>query len=464
MANNCDQSLPVVLLYQQATMAGQEMGHLYLQPTNGQKIDACLVLEENSRPGQPVFTNLGNIRFTMETAATASDNAADDVVYDSRNISDSDGIAAVHTADDGRQQNQQQPDQHARRNRRQHTRRHSVANRDTQDDGLTAPGGFSTYYPPRSSNSIWVTKPARHNVIPGLKSHVSRLGNPAQKQTNTGFTSMVTASEVEPAAVKPLHGGRRAGPMHVKNDGNSKGRHDTAPHRRHTDEHTVASDAVIIHYTEHPEIEAVHVGGKRGVSRKRLYKKHPAPLAAPAGGLNAASEYQQLISSNDSRMRLGVATAAQPEEVIGAMPDQPSSRKKRAGSNADNMASYPSGEPQEHDKVSEVRKAQRGKAVVGKDKGQQGDSSTSIAKEIRRRYLKPTAAMRATEREALREAGRRHARQHQQGGVDVSDVSAAWQSLRLRNNWPDGQTKLESMFSPYHVEMIDECRECQPEL
>lgn len=456
-------------------MAGHEMGHLYLQPTYGQKIDACLVLEENSRPGQPVFTNLGNIRFTLESVATTSNDTAAELVYDSRNSSDA--LAAVHIADDGPLQNQQHTGQHnnhapSRRNRRQHTRRHRDADtfaaaagsadaisRDIRDEHK-APGGFSTYHPPRSSNSIWVTKAARHNFAE-LIPHSGRSHNSAQKQMNTGHTSMLTEPGIALAAVKPLHGGRKAGPIHQSDAKNPKTRRDTTPYRGHNTDNPADSEAasVVVHYTELPGVEAVHVGGKRGVSRQKLYKKHPAPLAAPAGGLNTACEYRQLLSNNYSRMRLGVTTAAQPEEVIGAMPDQPSSKKK-TGSNADTMVSESSFEPQEHTKVTGVRRTQRSKTKQGQQDGSRGTSSTG---EIWRKYLKATAAMRATEREAVREAARVHTRQQQQGDGSP-EVDAAWRMLRLRNNWPDGQTRLESMFSPYHVEMIDDCRECQPEL
>lgn len=68
--------------------------------------------------------------------------------------------------------------------------------------------------------------------------------------------------------------------------------------------------------------------------------------------------------------------------------------------------------------------------------------------------LRATPRMQQVEQEAIAAAG--HA-----GKVDSS---AGWQQLRRQHMWPDGQTRLESMYSPYHSEGIELCRECQPQL
>lgn len=49
----------------------------------------------------------------------------------------------------------------------------------------------------------------------------------------------------------------------------------------------------------------------------------------------------------------------------------------------------------------------------------------------------------------------------------VTPAADAWTALRLKNAWPDGQSVLESMFSPYDSEGIEECpaalhAACQP--
>lgn len=44
------------------------------------------------------------------------------------------------------------------------------------------------------------------------------------------------------------------------------------------------------------------------------------------------------------------------------------------------------------------------------------------------------------------------------------DDASRWQQLRLEHLWPDGQHRLESMFSPYQSEGIETCDRCQPAL
>ncbi|WIA14034.1 hypothetical protein OEZ85_002592 [Tetradesmus obliquus] len=41
--------------------------------------------------------------------------------------------------------------------------------------------------------------------------------------------------------------------------------------------------------------------------------------------------------------------------------------------------------------------------------------------------------------------------------VSSAQVQDAWSALRLRHAWPDGQSELESMFSPYDAEGVEEC-------
>jgi hypothetical protein len=52
----------------------------------------------------------------------------------------------------------------------------------------------------------------------------------------------------------------------------------------------------------------------------------------------------------------------------------------------------------------------------------------------------------------------------QEAAAGVLDGAAAWKQLRLAQNWPDGQTRLESMYSPYQSEGIADCPLCQPRL
>jgi hypothetical protein len=39
-----------------------------------------------------------------------------------------------------------------------------------------------------------------------------------------------------------------------------------------------------------------------------------------------------------------------------------------------------------------------------------------------------------------------------------------WQALRRRFAWPDGQSGVESPFSPYHAEDFAGCAACQPSI
>jgi hypothetical protein len=53
------------------------------------------------------------------------------------------------------------------------------------------------------------------------------------------------------------------------------------------------------------------------------------------------------------------------------------------------------------------------------------------------------------------------------GATADSSSSSAWDVLRLQHGWPDGQSELESLFSPYDAEGIDACTvgdECSPTL
>jgi hypothetical protein len=75
--------------------------------------------------------------------------------------------------------------------------------------------------------------------------------------------------------------------------------------------------------------------------------------------------------------------------------------------------------------------------------------------------LRATPRMQQVEREAMAAA----ALVPEAGSVSNSAGGAArWQQLRRQHMWPDGQTRLESMYSPYHSEGIDLCKECQPQL
>jgi hypothetical protein len=52
----------------------------------------------------------------------------------------------------------------------------------------------------------------------------------------------------------------------------------------------------------------------------------------------------------------------------------------------------------------------------------------------------------------------------QEATAPQTDAHAEWKHMRLAQNWPDGQTRLESMYSPYQSEGIADCPLCQPRL
>lgn len=85
-------------------------------------------------------------------------------------------------------------------------------------------------------------------------------------------------------------------------------------------------------------------------------------------------------------------------------------------------------------------------------------SSRSRA-EIRRGHLRPTPAMRQVEVNMIAAAEGRNER-----AATLTDPHSEWRTIRLRHNWPEGQTRLESMYSPYHAEAIADCVLCQPRL
>jgi hypothetical protein len=75
--------------------------------------------------------------------------------------------------------------------------------------------------------------------------------------------------------------------------------------------------------------------------------------------------------------------------------------------------------------------------------------------------LRATPRMQQVERDALAAA----ALVPEAASVSSSaDDAVRWQQLRRQHMWPDGQTRLESMYSPYHSEGIELCQECQPQL
>jgi hypothetical protein len=81
-------------------------------------------------------------------------------------------------------------------------------------------------------------------------------------------------------------------------------------------------------------------------------------------------------------------------------------------------------------------------------------------------FLAASPAMRRVERDAMRAAAVRKAKESGRvGAAGVHNATeAAWQQLRQTYLWPEGQTELESLFSPYESEGIDMCSYCQPDV
>lgn len=89
--------------------------------------------------------------------------------------------------------------------------------------------------------------------------------------------------------------------------------------------------------------------------------------------------------------------------------------------------------------------------------------------------LRPTPAMKQVERAAVASAARQQQRKRRESAARVGSSSGAgaqavlgssstWDELRAANLWPNGQTVFESMYSPYAVEGIGRCWQCQPEV
>jgi hypothetical protein len=75
--------------------------------------------------------------------------------------------------------------------------------------------------------------------------------------------------------------------------------------------------------------------------------------------------------------------------------------------------------------------------------------------------LRATPRMQRVEQDAMAAAGL----VPEAGSItNRADDASGWQQLRRQHRWPDGQTRLESMYSPYHSEGIELCQECQPQL
>jgi hypothetical protein len=99
----------------------------------------------------------------------------------------------------------------------------------------------------------------------------------------------------------------------------------------------------------------------------------------------------------------------------------------------------------------------------------------AIEGELAHPFLGATAGMKRAERDAYAAAAARKAKEglfvpNESGHRMHSWNSSAahqqsdWQALRRQYLWPDGQGKMESLFSPYESEGIYTCHKCQPDV
>lgn len=99
----------------------------------------------------------------------------------------------------------------------------------------------------------------------------------------------------------------------------------------------------------------------------------------------------------------------------------------------------------------------------------------AIEGELAHPFLGATAGMKRAERDAYAAAAARKAKEgmfvpNESGHRAHSRNSSAahqqseWEALRRQYLWPDGQGKMESLFSPYESEGIYTCNKCQPDV
>jgi hypothetical protein len=173
-----------------------------------------------------------------------------------------------------------------------------------------------------------------------------------------------------------------------------------------------------------------------------------APVAVPAPGLDMNSgEMRWLVGIQDKEA--AAARAAKNGSKQGKKPVE----KKPA--HAAGKAAAAGG----------ARKvAQKPQAAAAAVRSIGSRQQQAIGPPGARSSVRVTPRMQQAEQEAVAAAVRSAAGWRQADDSSRVDVSVRWRQVRLQHLWPDGQTRLESMYSPYHSEGIELCQECQPQL
>lgn len=100
-----------------------------------------------------------------------------------------------------------------------------------------------------------------------------------------------------------------------------------------------------------------------------------------------------------------------------------------------------------------------------------------IEQELAHPFLGATAGMKRVERDAYAAAAARKAKEgmfigrtesghrvHFRNSTAAAQQQSQWEALRREYLWPDGQGKMESLFTPYESEGIYTCSACQPDV
>lgn len=422
-----------------------------------------MVLEENSTPGSPVFTNLGNLRFIKTDPVNDDDPSVDEIVYaasDSSTASSNttDAVSSSTTAAVQPQASEQQLSKDNTAGGQDISGlsgAKGAGNTSSTSTSASTPAGISDYYIPGKYSPIWITK-AMRQIIPGWSSR----NNPGDSTTVEDNPAMATGIVTSSTAVVAAAGGRKGGPRSTKSSAPAGSKLGAA----------AAVGRVTALGAKGNSVHPLHVGGKHGITRHQLHKRRAARAATAAQGLDVGGEYKWLVAGPvlepSSRMRVG-APQPEPEEVVGAMPDISAAGNNSSSNSNDNTGpeQLPSAASAGQSAVQQADHSRRG--AQGSSEGDQGSSKTvqTDLTGIKRKYLKATPAMQEVEQQALRAAAVAKAKERLMvDGKRDAATDAAWQRLRLKNNWPDGQRQLESMYSPYHAEMVDACQACKPRI
>jgi hypothetical protein len=92
---------------------------------------------------------------------------------------------------------------------------------------------------------------------------------------------------------------------------------------------------------------------------------------------------------------------------------------------------------------------------------------TDLADSTEQQLMSPKLASGAAANSAVLSAAAAADEPTSDGVSSRGSSSSAWDVLRLQHGWPDGQSELESLYSPFDAEGIDTCmadEECSPAL